>query len=164
MQHRFRIHLSKILRNGVPQLISMAGGFASGLANIGMALVIAVYLTISKDKLISQLKRFLYAFTSTKVNTFLLKVGKLTNVTFSNFVAGQLVEAVIIGVLCYIGCLIFRFSLCANFKCCHWMYKCHSIFWTIFRYRIWCFFSRIGKSFTGCFLYYLWFGFTTDRI
>lgn len=101
--------LIKILRNGVPQLISMAGGFASGLANIGMALVIAVYLTISKDKLISQLKRFLYAFTSTKVNTFLLKVGKLTNVTFSNFVAGQLVEAVIIGVLCYIGCLIFRF-------------------------------------------------------
>ena len=68
--------LIKILRNGVPQLISMAGGFASGLANIGMALVIAVYLTISKDKLISQLKRFLYAFTSTKVNTFLLKVGK----------------------------------------------------------------------------------------
>lgn len=97
------------LKNIVPQIISMASGFASGLANLGMAFVIAVYLTISKDKLISQLKKFLYAFTSTRVNRFLLKVGKLTNVTFSNFVAGQLVEAVIIGVLCYIGCLIFRF-------------------------------------------------------
>lgn len=97
------------LKNIVPQIISMASGFASGLANLGMAFVIAVYLTISKDKLISQLKKFLYAFTSTRVNTFLLKVGKLTNVTFSNFVAGQLVEAVIIGVMCYIGCLIFRF-------------------------------------------------------
>lgn len=97
------------LKNIVPQIISMASGFASGLANLGIAFVIAVYLTISKDKLISQLKKFLYAFTSTRVNRFLLKVGKLTNVTFSNFVAGQLVEAVIIGVLCYIGCLIFRF-------------------------------------------------------
>ena len=69
--------LIKILRNGVPQLISMAGGFASGLANIGMALVIAVYLTISKDKLISQLKRFLYAFNEYKGKYVFIKSRKI---------------------------------------------------------------------------------------
>ena len=98
-----------LVKNGLPHLISMASGFASGIANFFMAIVIAVYLTVSKEKLKRQFKEFLYAFTSTKVNHFLYKVGNLMNSTFSNFVSGQLVEAIIIGVLCYIGCLIFKF-------------------------------------------------------
>ena len=98
-----------IVKNGLPHLISMASGFASGIANFFMAIVIAAYITISKEKLQRQLKEFLYAFTSSKVNAFLCKVGNLMNTTFSNFVSGQLVEAIIIGVLCYIGCLILKF-------------------------------------------------------
>lgn len=101
--------LISLVKNGLPQLLNAAGGFATSIANMLMAFVIAVYLTISKDKLIRQAKQFLYAFTSTKVNAYLLKVGRLTNVTFSNFVAGQLMEAIIIGLLCYVGCLILRF-------------------------------------------------------
>lgn len=98
-----------IVKNGLPHLIDMASGFASSIANIFMALVIAVYLTISKNRLITQAKEFLYAFTSKRVNEYLLKVAHLTNVTFANFVTGQLVEAIIIGILCYIGCLILQF-------------------------------------------------------
>lgn len=101
--------LLDIVKNGIPQVLDLAGNVASSLANVFMALVIAVYLTISKEKLLLQLKKFLFAFTSERVNGFLLKVGRLTNVTFSNFVTGQLVEAVIIGVLCYIGCLLLGF-------------------------------------------------------
>ena len=84
-----------IVKNGLPHLIDMASGFASSIANIFMALVIAVYLTISKNRLITQAKEFLYAFTSKRVNEYLLKVAHLTNVTFANFVTGQLVEAII---------------------------------------------------------------------
>lgn len=98
-----------VIKNGLPHVLTFASGFASSVANIFMALVIAVYLTISKEKLIGQLKRFLYAFTSQRVNTFVLKIGRLTTTTFSAFITGQMVEAIIIGILCYIGCLIFRF-------------------------------------------------------
>lgn len=98
-----------IIKTGLPQLLSMASGFASSVANVFMALVIAVYLTVSKNKLIAQSKRCLYAFCDEKRYSYLLKVGTLTNRTFSSFIAGQLVEAVIIGVLCYIGCVILKF-------------------------------------------------------
>lgn len=101
--------LLNLMRVGLPHILSFASGFANSVANVVMALVIAVYLTVSKDKLLKQCKRFLYAFTSERVNLYMLKVGRLTNKTFSAFIAGQLVEAIIIGVLCYIGCLIFRF-------------------------------------------------------
>lgn len=98
-----------IVKNGLPHLLDMASGFANSIANIFMALVIAVYLTISKNKLLTQGEEFLYAFTSKHVHDYILKVGHLTNVTFSNFVTGQMVEAIIIGILCYIGCLILHF-------------------------------------------------------
>lgn len=101
--------IANFIQTGLPQVISMATGFASSIANIFMALVIAVYLTVSKNKLIAQFKRFLYAFTNSSTNAYLLKVGTLVNKTFSSFIAGQLVESVIIGVLCYIGCLILKF-------------------------------------------------------
>lgn len=101
--------LVNVLKNGLPHLLTFASGFANSIANIFMALVIAVYLTVSKEKLLHQAKRFLYAFLPQRANDFTLKVARLTNATFSAFITGQMVEAIIIGVLCYIGCLIFRF-------------------------------------------------------
>lgn len=100
---------SNFVKEKLPQLLSMASGFANGIANTFMAVVIAVYLTVSKDRLIRQLKRALFAFCSEKKYHYLLHVGELVNKTFSSFLTGQLTEAIIIGVLCYIGCLVFRF-------------------------------------------------------
>lgn len=101
--------LLDVIKNGLPHVLTFASGFASSVTNVFMALVIAVYLTVSKDKLMEQSKRFLYAFTSQRVNMLVLKVARLTNATFSAFITGQMIEAIIIGILCYIGCLIFRF-------------------------------------------------------
>lgn len=101
--------LMTIVKNGLPQIVSMASGFASGVANFFMAIVIAVYLTVSKNRLKRQCKTVLYAFLPKYGYTYILKIGKLANETFSNFVSGQVMEAIIIGVLCFIGCTIFRF-------------------------------------------------------
>lgn len=98
-----------VAKNILPHILGFAGGFANSIANIFLSIVIAVYLSISKDKLIGQVKRLLYAFLPEKMNTHTLKVIRLSNKTFSAFIAGQMMEAVIIGVLCYIGCLIFGF-------------------------------------------------------
>lgn len=101
--------LVNVLKNGLPQFLTIASGFASGIANLFLSIVIAVYVTVSKHKLIAQAKQFLYAFTSETINRYVLRVARLSNETFSNFVTGQMLEAIIIGVLCYIGCLILRF-------------------------------------------------------
>lgn len=101
--------LMTIVKNGLPQIVSMASGFASGIANFFMAIVIAVYLTVSKKRLQRQLKTILYAFLPKKGYEYALKIGRLANETFTNFVSGQVMEAIIIGVLCFIGCKIFRF-------------------------------------------------------
>lgn len=92
----------------LPQIVSITTSVISTLTNVVMGIVIAVYLTVSKEKLINQSKKALYAFLPAGKYNHLVHVVKLTNKTFSNFVSGQLVEAIIIGVLCYLGASLLR--------------------------------------------------------
>ena len=66
----------------------------------------AIYMIFSKDKLIRQVKKFAHALFNDQHYQYISEVVKLTGTTFENFLAGQLTESIIIGVLCYIGCMI----------------------------------------------------------
>lgn len=94
--------------NALPSIINTLMGITTSIANLFMAVVIAVYLLISKEKLNRQVKDMCYAFLPEKANAYCLHIGELSNKTFSSFISGQLVEAIIIGVLCYIGCLVLK--------------------------------------------------------
>ncbi|NBK96783.1 MAG: AI-2E family transporter [Erysipelotrichia bacterium] len=86
-----------------PEILTFTKSIVSVVTNVVMAIVIAVYFTLSKDTLIRQCKRALYAFLPKQKYEYFVHVVKLSNKTFTGFVSGQLVEAIIIGVLCYIG-------------------------------------------------------------
>lgn len=78
------------------------------IVNLVLAIVFSIYLLSQKETIGRQTKKVLFAvFRNEKVEK-LLEVASLSNQSFSRFVAGQLLEAVIIGVLCFIGMLIFR--------------------------------------------------------
>lgn len=101
-------YLIDLLKNIIPTVINTTKSISGFATNFILSFAIAIYFIVSKDKLIRQLKIVLYAFLPEKTNTYLLSVGTLINKTFSNFISGQLLEAVIIGVLNYIGCLILQ--------------------------------------------------------
>lgn len=91
----------------VDKTLNITGSIVSGIVNLIVALAFSFYLLAQKEKLSSASKKTLYAFfKEEKINRF-LEFIRLTDTTFTNFVTGQLVEAVIIGVLCFIGMLIF---------------------------------------------------------
>ncbi len=92
----------------VDKTLDFTGSLVSGLVNLIIALAFSFYLLAQKEKLSANTKKVLFAFFPEKKVTNLLNILKLTDQTFTNFVSGQLLEAVIIGVLCFIGMLIFR--------------------------------------------------------
>ena len=92
----------------LPRLLAIGKGVTNGIMNLFLALIIAVYMTVSKEKMLNQLKNVLYAFLPEPVNSYVNHAATMANSTFSSFISGQLVEAVIIGVLCYIGCLVLK--------------------------------------------------------
>lgn len=97
--------LSK-LTTWVPGIALGVSHFTSGIINIFMGFVMAIYMLFSKDKLMRQVKKVGRAFLKDQQFEHVTEVIRLTSSTFENFLAGQLTESVIIGVLCYIGCII----------------------------------------------------------
>lgn len=80
----------------------------SFVVNIFLSIVFAIYLLAGKEKLCNQLDRVAHAYLKPDRYQRGKEIFQLTNRTFSNFVSGQVLEAIIIGTLCFIGMLIFR--------------------------------------------------------
>lgn len=83
--------------------MEMTTSIFSTLFNLVLGLIFSIYILLSKEKLYSQCKKMLYAFLPEKKAAETIEVMKLTNQTFSKFVTGQFTEALIIGVLCFLG-------------------------------------------------------------
>ncbi len=88
--------------------VSITTSVFSGVFNVVLALVFSIYMLAQKEMLCGQIKRILRALFSEKRVVTLVSFADLVNKTFTNFITGQLTEAVIIGVLCGIGMAIFR--------------------------------------------------------
>ncbi|HJB88576.1 MAG TPA: AI-2E family transporter, partial [Candidatus Blautia excrementigallinarum] len=102
-----------VLQNGVNNILSSAVTVTVGIANTAMnasiAFVFACYILIQKEKLMVQAKKALFALLPAKTVNYLLHVCSLANNTFSRFVTGQCIEAVILGTMFFVAMTIFRF-------------------------------------------------------
>ncbi len=97
---------SKWIRDTGIGIIDYAVNFAGLITNWFVGLMLALYLLGSKESFIKQFKKLILALFSLKFSATLLSYAKKTNGIFKNFVGGQLVEALIIGILIYIMMLI----------------------------------------------------------
>ncbi|WP_307999490.1 AI-2E family transporter [uncultured Gemmiger sp.] len=86
--------------------LGAASSVLASLVNVLLALVFALYLLAKKEVVTAHLKNLALTVLPPKNARRLLHVVTLTKHTFTNFVTGQLTEAVIIGVLCFLGMLI----------------------------------------------------------
>lgn len=101
------------LQNGAGNVLSttfnIAASIFSGIVTGFLAIVFSFYLLMNKEKLIGQLKQVCYAVLKEEHADYLVQVGKLINRTFSNFLSGQCIEAVILGSLFFVTMSILRF-------------------------------------------------------
>lgn len=81
----------------------------NGIVNFVVALIFAVYVLICKETLARQAHKLLKAFLPERPREIFLHVVHTSHRIFRDFVAGQCVEAVILGSLCAIGMAILRF-------------------------------------------------------
>lgn len=87
--------------------ISTISAITGGIYNAIMAIAFAVYCLNSKETLARQAKRLAYAILPEHWADYLVRVMRLTNDTFSNFLSGQFVEVIILGSLFAICMAIF---------------------------------------------------------
>ncbi|EPB8179506.1 AI-2E family transporter [Clostridium perfringens] len=99
---------SRIVGTSLGYLLDFTLGITYGVINFFLALILAIYMLASKEILISQLKLIIYAFVSKNKADRIIELGKMCNEMFSKFILGQCTEALVIGVLCFIGMIILK--------------------------------------------------------
>ena len=90
-----------LLGNGAGNMMnttmSAVGSIVSGVATFFIAFSFACYILFQKEKLHVQIRKVFFAFLPRQKADVFLKVCSLTYRTFANFLAGQCLEAVILG-------------------------------------------------------------------
>lgn len=101
------------LKNGAGNVLSstvtVAKTVISSLMNFFVGFVFACYILLQKEKLSVQVKKVLYAFLPRHAVEKTLQVAALSYKTFSSFVTGQCLEAVILGTMFFVSMSILRF-------------------------------------------------------
>ena len=142
-------------------LISVTWGAATSILSIlvdaVLAFVFAIYLLAKKESVAVHLKKLTLTVLPCRKAQRLLNIASLTNHTFTNFVSGQLTEAIIIGALCFVGMLMLArkyveqwwHSICrGGFNvCCG--YRVGADLWRMAWRRFWCISDSTGRSCQG---------------
>lgn len=89
---------------------SFASVLTGSVMNFIFSVIIAIYFLAQKERICAFVRRMVIAFLPEKITRSLFHVVGLSHEIFSNFIRGQCTEAVILGLLAYVGMLIFRFE------------------------------------------------------
>lgn len=92
----------------VNMTVNLTSSIFSGIFTFVVSFFFAIYMLVQKEKLCQTIKKLLFAFIPVSKANKILSWTELTNRTFTKFATGQLTEAVILGVLCFIGMIILR--------------------------------------------------------
>ncbi|MBQ9886705.1 MAG: AI-2E family transporter [Lachnospiraceae bacterium] len=99
----------------LPNVQDAVAGFSSGVVNvvsfiinIGIGVIVAIYLLANKKKFLAQAKMVIYSIFSKTNAEKIFSEARYTDKVFSGFISGKIVDSIIIGVLCYIILLIFK--------------------------------------------------------
>lgn len=115
-----QIDWQKTVKDVLDVVIAGAGGVMNSAINIATSLfsfaaqsvigfIFAMYLLFNKEKVMAQLDKLLKVYVKDKIRDKIMYVATVANSTFKSFIVGQCTEAVILGLLCSIGMMIFRF-------------------------------------------------------
>ena len=92
-------------------------GLFSTILNFILGLVFSIYILASKEALGRLMKSLVYSLMKRDHAKKLISFVVMTNKAFSGFVAGQCTEVLLIGVLCFIGMLIFKMPYAIMVSC-----------------------------------------------
>ncbi len=104
--------IESFIKNQGSNIVGTAVGtistFVGGIVNFFFAVVFSIYILFGKEKLKAQCCRLIRVWIPESLGNWFVHSASVASKTFRNFVSGQTLEALILGVLCTIGMLILR--------------------------------------------------------
>lgn len=108
LQHK----VAELVTTSGPELMTsladMISNIGSAIFNFVVGLVFSIYILYSKEHLKKQAKRLIHAWIPSRAADVTIHVADVASSTFRSFVAGQTIEALILGTMCMVGMMILR--------------------------------------------------------
>lgn len=98
-------------------IFSIVTSVFSWIVTLVVAIVFSIYLLIGKEQIGQQISRLMESYLHTRLANRVLYVVRVVDGAFHSFIVGQCVEAVVLGCLCIVGMLIFRFPYATMIGC-----------------------------------------------
>ncbi len=103
---------NQALNDALTVVRTVGGGVKSAvgfLKNLLIGIIVSVYLLATKERSAAYGKKAVCALFSKKNAGWVLRGARRADGIFSGFVRGKLLDSLIIGILCFIGCSILKF-------------------------------------------------------
>ena len=101
-------YIITILSNLVPVIGNFVVGATSSILNIIIGIIVSIYILIDKEKFMALGKKIVYALCSEEKAKFILRLATQSNMTFSRFIGGKILDSFIIGLLTFVILTIFK--------------------------------------------------------
>lgn len=96
--------VSKLLPAAVNVLLSVSGK----VLDIIIGIVVSIYFLAGKEKFAAQTKKTIFALMPEKSADYLLEKAEMANGIFSKYISGQLTDAAVLGIICFISMSILK--------------------------------------------------------
>ncbi len=88
----------------ITSLASRVLSIGSMVINLVVAVIVSIYLLLDRERYLGQLRKLFYAVSHNRTfNTAVMEAAHQTNLIFSGFIRGKLVDSFIVGVICFVG-------------------------------------------------------------
>jgi len=98
-----------VLTNGLTGVVDLVSGIVSGTVTTFLSVIFALYFLVDKNRLVRLGNRILDLYLPRTLCEKVRYVIAVMDNAFHSFIVGQCTEAVILGLLCFVGMSILRF-------------------------------------------------------
>ncbi len=93
-----------------PKAVTYSKKIISSIANLLIGIVFSIYMLNVKDNILKQINRLAKAIFGDKVYRVVSHIGRVSIRTFDSYIVGQTIEAIILGILFFLGMKAFGFA------------------------------------------------------
>ena len=102
----------KVLPQTQSLVTAVSGGIVSALSflmDLIVGVIVSIYLLATKERCAAHARRTIYALTAARHTPWVFRAVRRVDEIFSGFVRGKILDSLIIGLICFIGCSLLNF-------------------------------------------------------
>lgn len=107
-------NITSNLSQALSGALSTVTGILGLLYNILIGIIICIYVLLGKGTLGKQAKMLIYSVFNKRNGDWILDELSFVDKTFNGFFAGKILDSAIVGVICFVVCVILHFTLGLN--------------------------------------------------